>query len=145
MNAPDKNNLTDFEEAMSISDKKVGRRAFIKISCCAGALVTARPVLKSIRPKCCNYCQIELAEPLTVSSSGNCRNCGANAITGQLNLPARLIPESDLKGLHVFDQFVEVPFPHPGIQHLTHKPCASAIELKPGVSRIRPRINTIRA
>lgn len=129
---------------MSISDKKVGRRAFIKISCCAGALATAGPILKSFRPKCCNYCQIELSERLTVSSSGNCRNCGANAITGKLNLPASLIPESERKGLPAFDQFVEVPFPHPDIQHLTNKPCASAIELKPGVSRIRPRMNTTR-
>ena len=130
---------------MIISDKKVGRRSFIKTACLAGAMASANPILKSLRPKCCSHCQLELSEPLSVSSSGNCRNCGANAITGKLNLPVRLIPESDQKSLHTFDQFVELTFPHPDIQHLTRKPCASAIELKAGVSRIRPRSNITRA
>ncbi len=132
-------------KSISISDKKVGRRTFIKLSCFAGALATAGPILKSFRPECCHYCQIELSESLTVSSSGNCRNCGANAITGKLNLPASLIPESDRKDLPTFNPFVKVPFPHPDIQHLTRKPCVSAAELKAGVSQIRPRSNTIRA
>lgn len=145
MNGSNDNKVSNIEKLMNISDTKVGRRSFIKTSCFAGALVAANPLLKSFRLKCCNYCHIELSESISVSSLGNCRNCGANLITGKLDMPVSLISESSQKNLYTFDRFAEIPFPHPDIQHLTSKPCASAIELKSGVSQIRARTNKIRA
>lgn len=130
---------------MSVFYKRINRRTFIKSSCAAGALAIAPVTYNALSQTCCKHCQCNISDPLMVSASGHCRNCGADVYTGVLDLPVCLFPEQESKRSQTFSKFAELPFPNPDIQHLTQKPCASAAELQAGISKIRKQANTVRA
>ena len=115
---------------MSLFNKSMSRRTFIKGSCAAGVFTSVPIAANALSQKFCQRCRSNLSDSLMVSASGHCRNCGANVDTGKLDLPNCLFPEHEPKSPKVFAAFIGITFSTPEIQHLTQKPCASAAELR---------------
>lgn len=118
------------------STQNLNRRRFLKIaSGTALGIVAMRAGLVYGKPLSCRHCEIDLfRSPCATTIAGKCRNCGADARTGE-----RVMPEETFisKEKLSFSHAPELPFPHPDLKSLTTKPCGALSDLQRPRSRVR--------
>jgi len=114
----------------------LNRRRFLKLASGAAlGVVGVRAGLVYGKPLSCRHCEMDLfRSPSATTNAGKCRNCGADARTGERVLPGETCISKEKLS---FSRVPELPFPHPDLKPITTKPCGALSDLQAPRSRLR--------
>jgi len=127
------------------SHKHLNRRSFLRLTS-AGALAVFLPQsgFGLGAPTRCAHCGVELLSHTLLTRAGKCRNCGADARTGERAAPQTLFPSRvktsrSKKAAPSLRGGAELPFPHPDLRGISDKPCAALADIRSRKSKVRWR------